>query len=121
MELLAHREGGSARAGRPGDIHSETLRQEDGEERLEDGAAARRTAVGRSVAATGPAAAADHDLRDDVDTGLLDGLGEASHDLLGQLIARPAVGPNLLLDRDRLGDADPGRALGLGSGQGSDT
>src|SRR5213078_1897838 len=33
-------------------------------------------------------AAADDDLRDDVDTGLLDRLGETGHHLLGELVAR---------------------------------
>lgn len=55
------------------------------------------------------------DLRHDIHLGLLDGLGEAVHDLLHQLELRASVGADLLLDGHGLGDAHAGGLLGLGS------
>ena len=63
---------------------------------------------------------AHRDLRDDVDLRLLDRLGEPVHDLLHELELRAAVGADLLLDRDRLRDADAGGPLGLGLGERAD-
>ena len=103
------------------DVHAGALREQDRQQRLEHASAhRRRSGDARSAGAIVPVARTDDDPRHDVDPGMLDGLGEPRHDLLGQLVARPTIRSDLLLGRHRLGDPDAGRSFGLGAGQGAD-
>ena len=67
--------------------------------------------------ATAAARAGDHHLGDDVDLGELDRLGEPLHHVAREQELRAAGSTHLLLDRERLRDADARGLLGRGRGE----
>src|SRR6185295_10678982 len=94
---------------------AELVGEEHGEEAVHE------TRRGRAVRrGAGSARAADDDARHDVHAGVLDRLREAGHDLLRELVLRSAVGADLLVDGNRLADADAGGLLGLRLGEQTD-